>query len=58
MQVTKRLRRRFSKRGGEEPRPYVCLSCEARFERQYYLCPACGGYSVEHARWQREEPIP
>lgn len=57
MGVTKQLRRRLGGRDKEGGQPYVCVSCDARFERQYHVCPACGGCSVERARWQDEEPI-
>lgn len=58
MRIVERLGRRLTGESDEEPRPYVCTSCDARFERQYHVCPACEGYSVERARWQEEEPIP
>ncbi|MFB6080485.1 MAG: hypothetical protein ABEJ81_05765 [Haloferacaceae archaeon] len=28
--------------------PFVCRSCGATHEVGYYVCPACGGFSVEH----------
>lgn len=29
------------------PPPYECQGCVARFGTQYYVCPACGGYTIE-----------
>lgn len=31
----------------EEERPYECHTCGACFEVEHYVCPECGGFSVE-----------
>jgi len=33
--------------GGE--RPYECQTCEAAYDLEYYVCPECGGFSVERS---------
>jgi len=57
MGLVRRLGRRLDRGDGDRVRPYVCVSCEGRFERQHHVCPACGGYSVERVRWQYDEPV-
>lgn len=29
---------------------YICRGCGEAFELEHYLCPECGGYSVERAQ--------
>jgi rubrerythrin len=31
--------------------PYECQGCGTRFRREYYVCPKCGGYSLDRAEW-------
>lgn len=39
--------KRLANRDSAEPGVYVCRGCEASFDVQYHVCPACGGYSVD-----------
>jgi len=43
--------KRVSGLSSPESLPYVCLSCETRFNVQYHTCPACGGYDIRRAKW-------
>jgi lipopolysaccharide biosynthesis regulator YciM len=29
------------------PTPYECVTCGARYRVQYYVCPECGGFSID-----------
>ena len=40
--------------GADTPEePFVCRSCGTSHEVGYYVCPACGGFSVE----RRVDPV-
>lgn len=31
--------------------PYQCQSCRTGLERQYQVCPECGGYDIRRSEW-------
>jgi len=31
--------------------PYQCQNCRAGLERQYQVCPECGGYDIRRSEW-------
>lgn len=51
MSIINRLVARLGSAEKEEPRPYQCRTCQRQFARQYYICPACGGFRVDRTEW-------
>jgi rRNA maturation endonuclease Nob1 len=43
-----RIKRLLTRSGDGQ---YVCLACRARFDRQYQVCPECGGYDIRRTEW-------
>lgn len=37
--------------GRDTDASYECLACNARFDRQYQVCPECNGYDIRHVEW-------
>lgn len=37
--------------GGQDGRPYTCISCDESFDVQYHSCPVCGGYDIRRTKW-------
>ena len=37
--------------GRDTEATYECLACNTRFDRQYQVCPECGGYDIRHVEW-------
>lgn len=51
MSTLNRVKQAFTSDDTDELRPYECESCGARFRLEYYVCPECGGYSIDRAEW-------
>ena len=51
MKITRILRGRLT----TEHRPYECMTCHECFVYQHYMCPNCGGFSIERVVWTDEE---
>jgi rRNA maturation endonuclease Nob1 len=37
---------------------YECLACHTRFDRQYQVCPSCGGYDIRRVEWLEGDERP
>jgi rRNA maturation endonuclease Nob1 len=38
----------------DDPLPYECRTCGARFELQRQVCPECGGYTLDRLDWSSD----
>jgi rRNA maturation endonuclease Nob1 len=54
MSTFTRIKRLLTVDGGG----YECLACNARFDRQYQVCPECGGYDIRRVEWLDAEDRP
>ena len=46
-----RVRAAFTGPDRDDPLPYECRTCGARFELQRQVCPECGGYTFDRIDW-------
>jgi len=37
---------------------YECLTCHTRLDRQYQVCPDCGGYDIRRVEWLESDDAP
>lgn len=53
MDIVTTLREQLTDYCPPDSSPYECNGCGMRFDRQYHVCPACGGYTIERTEWPR-----
>lgn len=54
MSTLTRIRAAITGPDRDEPLPYECVTCDARFERRRQVCPACGGYTFDRVDWSSD----
>ena len=51
MSTLSHVKQVFTSADTDEPQPYECQNCGARFQQEYYHCPECGGYNIDRTEW-------